>query len=412
MTVRWTFTDYWRSQIRTQTYYFTEEPETFTVPDEVNSLYFSARGSWGGGTDDSGYVSGGYVTGHLADVSPGDALTIRVGGFGHNPTRGSGGAGGYNGGGDGGNAVDADHFGGFGGGGATDVRRGGDTLADRIFVAAGAGGNSGGGHHGGDGGADVGEEGLPFGDARIGGRGGTQALGGAIGGNHTLGVAQGATPGDLGVGGRGADTPDADRNGAGGGGAGYYGGGGGGTDHPTGDAAHNSLGGGGGGSNYTGGFDQTQYIRSVRGTPFDTYATRAVPYVSISWQLPGDSYTWDINPNDGGSPMVTKQLNIVQNTGPNRVNIIQEGGSEAPVLDFSGVILTQEHYEAIEGWYNKRVLILMTDDLGRQFYGTFSKFNPKRQRRASNPWYHTYDAEFVCTKYTNASGNDVYGRVR
>lgn len=122
-------------------------------------------------------------------------------------------------------------------------------------------------------------------------------------------------------------------------------------------------------------------------------------------------YVWEINPNEGGSPQVTKNISMASNTGPNRVAIVQEGSNQAATLTFSGIILTQEHYEAIEYWYDRRVLIKLTDDLGRQFFGIFSKFAPQRSRRSTNPWYHTYSAEFVVSAYINASGQRVYGKV-
>lgn len=122
------------------------------------------------------------------------------------------------------------------------------------------------------------------------------------------------------------------------------------------------------------------------------------------------TYTWEINPNDGGALSIDKQLLLSQSTGPNRVNIIQEGRSSAPVLDFSGQILTQTHLEAMEIWFSKRILLRIDDDLGRQYFGVFNKFTPKRVRRASNFWYHTYDAEMTVSGYKNTSGQWVYGR--
>lgn len=122
-------------------------------------------------------------------------------------------------------------------------------------------------------------------------------------------------------------------------------------------------------------------------------------------------YQWEINPSDGGSPEVSKNLAISQNVGPNRMNLVQEGQSVIPTLQFSGTILTQQQYETLELWFDRRVLIEMSDDLHRTFYGVFSKFAPKRARRPRNPWYHTYDAEFAVTAYVNASGQRVYGRI-
>lgn len=140
---------------------------------------------------------------------------------------------------------------------------------------------------------------------------------------------------------------------------------------------------------------------SVKWTFEDVWQTGPEPY----------TYTWEINPNAGGSPSIDKNMTILQNTGPNRMNLVQEGQSTVPMVEFSGVILTQSHMEALELWYDRRVLLKMTDDLGRDFYGVFSKFTPKREYHASNPWYHSYDASFHVTAYYNASGQRVYGRV-
>lgn len=130
------------------------------------------------------------------------------------------------------------------------------------------------------------------------------------------------------------------------------------------------------------------------------------------WQVgpPPYTYTWEINPNEGGSPEITKNISVFENVGPNRLGLLMEGQSSIPILNFSGVILTQSHYEALEHWFDHRILIKLDDDLERSFYGVFSKLSPKRSRRASNPWYHTYDATFHASGYRNASGTTVYGR--
>lgn len=71
-------------------------------------------------------------------VTPGEVLTVIVGGQNGNGGGfgggGPGGAGGFNGGADGGNSVDD------GGGGASDVRQGGAAPADRVVVGGGGGG--------------------------------------------------------------------------------------------------------------------------------------------------------------------------------------------------------------------------------------------------------------------------------
>jgi hypothetical protein len=124
----------------------------------------------------SGGGLGGSATTVGLAVTPGETLTVDVGGKGADgegvvPTGnaqvnsgvssaapGDGGAGGFNGGGNGGDGPSA----GGGGGGATDVRRG-DTV---LVVAGGGGGSSGGGTGsngaGGGGGSGVGPDGTTF----------------------------------------------------------------------------------------------------------------------------------------------------------------------------------------------------------------------------------------------------------
>jgi hypothetical protein len=116
------------------------EPQQFVVPAGVHSVTIDAYGAQGGGTGDfvvDGFSFqlggfGGHARGTFT-VADGTVLHIRVGG---SPPDGSGAhsnveSGGYNGGGSGY----------IGGGGASDVRIGGNALANRVVVAGGGGGH-------------------------------------------------------------------------------------------------------------------------------------------------------------------------------------------------------------------------------------------------------------------------------
>lgn len=407
--VKWTFEDYWASQGQTVTFYETDSVVNFQVPDTVSVIQVTMRGGAGGGENIDNVCEGGYLVAQIP-VTSGETLTLRVGGNGGRVIPGAtGAAGGFNGGGAGGNGV-ASGRGGYGGGGATDIRQGGDALSNRVAVAGGGGGNSGEGYSntGGAGGADIGQAGtsLTYENFPLNapnywaGQGGTQTAGGA-------GGPGGGQPGAQGLGGNGVNNPSG--NGAGGGGAGWYGGGGGGVGTGAMIDGHQVApngGGAGGGSN--GVAAGVTVVTNSQGTK-SVYPED--PFIAIEYTEQADIYTWEINPNDGGTPTVIKNILMSQTVGPNRVNILQEGQSQAPLLDFSGVILTQTQLEAMEDWFNRRILIKVTDDLGREFYGVFSTWTPKRVRRSSNPWYHTYDAEFTLSAYRNASGDWMYGRV-
>ncbi len=208
-----------------QTFNYTGAMQTFVVPQGITKIKIDARGAQGQsaiynqpGTkpDDLGGKGGRVIAEY--PVTPGQTIYIMVGG-----------SNGYNGGGTGGGSIAQPN-----GGGASDIRIGGNALANRVIVAGGGGG---GGNNcsnnpepGGAGGELIGAFGWQCGNqtGTAVGQGGTQTEGGAAGTSP-------ATAGILGIGGNAGGQGTA----SGGGGGGYYGGGG---------AAY---GGGGGGSSYT-----------------------------------------------------------------------------------------------------------------------------------------------------------------
>lgn len=186
-----------------ETFTYTGADQSFVVPGgvtEIDVWLWGAGGGYKGG-------AGGFASGAIP-VTPGDTLTLVVGGGGGTTS----GISAFGGGGSFSNA---------GAGGAGGGRSGIDLLGTQLIVAGGGGGGTGtSGAVGGGGGGLTGSDGT----AIVGGTqgtGGTQNAGGTSGGGLLTG----------GVGFRG------------GGGGGYYGGGGGGVFSAT-------LGGGGGGSSF------------------------------------------------------------------------------------------------------------------------------------------------------------------
>jgi hypothetical protein len=201
----------------TRVFDFTGADQPWLVPAGVISVDATALGASGGCV--LGGLGGEAVA--TVPVTPGDALHVYVGGVGACSVAASL-PGGWNGGGN--KFTDAgDSWEGGSGGGATDLRRDGTTLGDRVLVAGGGGGQGWGGQAG-HGGGTEGEtcNGIGGGcvDETCGGRGGTQLAGG-IGGFCYMGCEGQA--GTLGQGG----TSDGCAAAGGGGGGGYYGGGGG-----------------------------------------------------------------------------------------------------------------------------------------------------------------------------------------
>jgi hypothetical protein len=237
-----------------KTFNYTGAEQMFIVPSGVKKIKVIAVGAQGGGSV-QGFGGRVYA---IIPVRPGERLAVFVGGVGSLP------GGGFNGGADGGKTY-GNGSSGAGGGGASDLRQGGDGLADRILVVGGGGGTGGAasrepGEAGGKGGGSIAGNGESTGCysglcGGGGGSGGTQTSGGS-GGESGYGSGYSGGPGaqgSLGQGGAGGDggryyygetgTP------GGGGGGGYYGGGGaggGGSYYFT----WTIGGGGGGGSSY------------------------------------------------------------------------------------------------------------------------------------------------------------------
>lgn len=239
-----------------QEFAFTGQSQEFVVPECVTAVAIEVWGAQGTAGMKGTAGLGGTAQGDLA-VAPGDKLLVFVGGQNGFNGGGAAGAGGPN-------VAGA-------GGGATDVRVGGMTLADRKIVAGGGGGGSGdpqgscingiAGNGGAAGGANgtMGTAGTGCNeDVETGGSGGTQAAGGGggtgssncsdTGGTGAAGVVGVGGAGGVGKLGCGVFTG----SGGGGGGGGFFGGGGG-AGGPGGGGGAWAGGGGGGGSSYVGG---------------------------------------------------------------------------------------------------------------------------------------------------------------
>lgn len=256
----------------TTTLSYTGGSQSFVVPAGITSVDYDVQGAQGGeGIAGAVGGRGSRVTGTLT-VTPGETLTVRVGGQGGDIGPRTGG---FNGGGTGGTQGSGSSVsvGGAGGGGASSIAR----STTPLVVAAGGGGASNslsGGNGGGAQGADG--NGGSGGTARA-GKGGTPTAGGAggsggggAGSGSAGGTQSGATPGTGGNGGSGGSAGIITQGGGGGGG-GYRGGGGGGGLAGGGDA-----GSGGGGTTLAPlGASQTSGYRSGNGQVIISYANPA-----------------------------------------------------------------------------------------------------------------------------------------
>lgn len=121
----------------------------------------------------------------------------------------------------------------------------------------------------------------------------------------------------------------------------------------------------------------------------------------IGWRLEdaveGTVEIFPINPNEGAAPKYAKQLTKTTTTagGVQGQVIIFEGADQPIEFSFSGVLLTQQHYEFYYRAWSKRHPVRLTDDLGRTFTIYIESFTPTRVRSRTYPWRHTYQATAV-----------------
>lgn len=108
-----------------------------------------------------------------------------------------------------------------------------------------------------------------------------------------------------------------------------------------------------------------------------------------------ESYAWPVNPRTGAAPSYRKNVTKKATTGAGGAVLIFEGADQPQSFNFSGTILTEAQYNVMIEWWEKRRIITITDDLGRDWNVYFESFEPTREPRMSHPWRHTYSAE--CT---------------
>jgi hypothetical protein len=108
-----------------------------------------------------------------------------------------------------------------------------------------------------------------------------------------------------------------------------------------------------------------------------------------------DTYSFSINPAEGGSPVYEKNITEESTAAPNGKTLLFEGLDSPQKLEFSGTILEEAQYNAFVSWFQKRRQVKLTDDLGRVYWVYITSFKPKRERAVHYPCKHSYD--MTCT---------------
>lgn len=111
------------------------------------------------------------------------------------------------------------------------------------------------------------------------------------------------------------------------------------------------------------------------------------------------TYTFEISPDSATMGGFKRNLNIVATSAPNGAAVKFEGRKNPEHIRFSGTLLTQEQYDALNLWAEKHYQIRITDDLNRQFWVYMISFSPSRQLSLSR-WRHSWSAEGIKLDWT------------
>lgn len=121
-----------------------------------------------------------------------------------------------------------------------------------------------------------------------------------------------------------------------------------------------------------------------------------IPWVFTD-TVTAETYEFEINPREGGSPAFAKGFTQQTTTagGTAGRTLLFEGADAPTAFDANGTLLTEAQYDALVEWYTKRVPIELLDDLGRTWFIYITALDFKRTPKPSHPWRHTFSFSSV-----------------
>lgn len=103
-----------------------------------------------------------------------------------------------------------------------------------------------------------------------------------------------------------------------------------------------------------------------------------------------ETYVFDVNPSEGGSPKKKKNILSTPTVAPDGVVLQFEGYPDPDLIEWSGTILYESQFNTLYDWWTKKHQIQLTDDLGRQVWIYIVDFKFERRRSSIYPWKHGY----------------------
>ncbi len=103
-----------------------------------------------------------------------------------------------------------------------------------------------------------------------------------------------------------------------------------------------------------------------------------------------ESWTMPRNPSEMTSPWPTKGLTVRPTTAKDGQTLLFASRATPTEWQFSGTLVTQEHYDALFYWYNRDLRCYVYDHYDRRLRCFLTNFNAVPARSVNHPWRHTY----------------------
>lgn len=107
------------------------------------------------------------------------------------------------------------------------------------------------------------------------------------------------------------------------------------------------------------------------------------------------SYTMPKNPSKWTNPWKPQSLTHAATVAPDGQLLAWQAGDRAWTFQFSGVLTTQQEYEALQFWCDLRRRFWLIDHRDVARYVTFTHFDAQARIVPGNPWVHDYTVSVI-----------------
>jgi hypothetical protein len=119
----------------------------------------------------------------------------------------------------------------------------------------------------------------------------------------------------------------------------------------------------------------------------------------VRWTLldpaTSDSYQFEVNPNEGGTPPRKKTVSSSPTTASDGINVLFQGMDEPQEMTFSGTLFTSQMFDAFVNWWKKQRQVQLTDDIGRSYWIYITEFAPTLVRSSNYPDKHKFECKAI-----------------